>query len=215
MYLYNSCYTEEDSCMGMWPLSVYSGLCGSLSPVLSDWQEWVSEQWWHSLGGQGGPFFQDQVPEHQCAKGDMNLCVLLCSTHGLLISKMLFQCVKAALSMVLSLSILTRSFFCSLSLSHSVEGISLLVLWRSHLHTEHEDHSSVKHQSCSRHWTGVPLNIITYYSYINVGFQQHPLHTSCTLPYAHTSSWTSCVKQNTCKKIYSLYTCVQDSWSSF
>lgn len=76
----------------------------------------------------------------------------------------------------------------SLSLSHSVEGISLLVLWRSHLHTEHEDHSSVKHQSCSRHWTGVPLNIITYYSYINVGFQQHPLHTSCALPYAHTTA---------------------------
>lgn len=78
-------------------------------------------------------------------------------------------------------------FLHSLSLIQ-FRGISSLVLWRSHLHMEHQDHSSVKHQSCSRHWTGVPLSITTYYSYINAGFQQQPPHTNCTLPYARTTA---------------------------
>ena len=206
---------EKDICMGMWPPSVRGGLCGSLSPVLREWWEWVTEHWWQSGRSKRIYFFQNQVPAHHCGKGAVKLGLLAHSTHGLPISESFIPighstsflcCSVCPFSLTVFFASLPLSLSLSLSLSHSVGGFSLLVLWRSHLHMEHQDHSSVKHQSCSRRWTGVPLSITTYYSYINAGFQQQPPHTNCTLPYAHATAEPHVRSQNICKKMCLLRT---------
>lgn len=108
----------------MWPQSVRGGLCGSLSPVLREWWEWVTEQWWQSGRSKRISFFQNQVPAHQCGKGAVNLRIL---AHVWFTNFRIFYFYRSQhlISELLCLSILTRSFFDSLPLS-----VSLSFSWR-------------------------------------------------------------------------------------